>query len=300
MVYCVFLDPSCIEEADQAGEFGYATLFEIMLGLLQNCYLADTKAWTVGPALRNAIESISDQDARLRASELLAIFEKRKRFLNVIDCDSEDQTTACGEVAIGNWQNPLVDHLILGREVFRPLPKTSTLPTYSLSGFSLRRSESVQGKSVARGHYDFSQIFSQYFRRIIQSSAHVKIIDPIVGSNFNDNYSVNLRLWIEQLKSLETPIRIELHTECGRKRSDNLRDLKESIVADCDRSNITFSVVPYGPYQLPHERFIVSSDFTLVIGRGLDLIDPLDRKNRDLFVGFASPPFLPGSTYMQM
>lgn len=294
MVYCVFLDPACIEEADQVGEFGYATLFEIMLGLLQNCFLADTKSWSVGGSLSNAVQKIQDQDARKRAIELLVLFQNRNRFLDVIECDADDVETPCGAVAVADWENPRLNHLILGRDIFQDLPKTSTLPTYPMGGFSRERSESVYGKTVRRGHYSFSQIFAQHFACIVRESSVIKLIDPVAGE-FTANYVHNIPLWINELDDLGTGVSVELHTAFKEPR--NFTRLGEFISDHCRDSSISFKIVPYLPKELPHERFLIASHFTLVIGRGIDLVDPADMRNRDLFISHAVPPTLPQSNF---
>lgn len=296
MVYCVFLDPSCIDEAEQAGEFGHAALFEILLGLLQNCFLAETKSWTVALGLAKAVEGIQDQDARKRALEILALFQTRSRFLDVIECADNDYETPCGSLAVDDWKNPRLDHLILGRDVFQSLPKTSTLSTYPSSGFSLQRSESVVGKTVRRGQHDFTQIFSLYFACIVRESSVIRLIDPIAG-RFGENHFHNILLWIEEVDRLRSDISIELHTEF--EDSNNFSRLSSFISEKCEGSGICFTVIPYNKDQLPHERFLVANHFTLVIGRGIDLVDPKTLRNRDLFVSHAVPPVLPASTFAQ-
>lgn len=287
MIFCVFIDPDCLAEAEAEGPIAGGSLIALFQAALQNCFVAETKgSWRVGGDLRAAVEAISDQDLRKKLTELLVALATRNRFEEVIECDEGDLDTPVGDLAVADVENGDLDHLILCSSRILDHHKVSSLATYPVSGFSSARSEAMEGRTIAPDSLTFEQIFAQRFARLIRLSHKIAIVDYKLGHDFSGNYFENLALWATSLKETGRPLEFLLVTECkspGIERS--IRDRLSEVFDDC---SVNWILKSEG--DLPHERFLITPGFAVDIGRGVDLINPRTMKNRDLKIGICGMP----------
>jgi hypothetical protein len=289
MVYSVFLDPECVEEACEGGR---TTLVSMLRGFLQNCLIAETKgSWRVGPELRDAVSKVPDQEIRLQLGVLLEILAKRNRFKEAICCDPEDYESPIAELAAQDLDNPDIDHFVFRSGHNTQNPKTSNANSYDLSGFCARRSESVQATTVAGESIRFEKIFDRFFRRLVRLSDEVTIIDYMCGRKFGENYYKNIPLWAEELEKLDRSFIFRLVTEIIAPRDE--QSLRHRLDEVFDGTLVCWKLHCFDRGTLPHERFFITDSFTIDIGRGIDLVNPNTQLNRDLKIGLSDTPTLP-------
>jgi hypothetical protein len=281
------------------GELGLDHLLGVFRDLDENCLLAETEYWQIGSELKAAAKSLPDgdvhsADVRKKIISLLEEFSKRGRLAPVARSSLNGAEFVFAELLVLNRDNEALDVIVCDAPIEQK-PGTvelTTIERFENSHFNQRRRQMASGVAVAMGEFGVEDFFKRHFKRLFLDACDMKIdfIDYNIGrGKFEDgrirlgyNYRRNLPFWFNFFKSLNTHLRVTLHTESG----DGFDCLKREVIRLCEGSRIKVGVQPHS--KLPHERYLLTSRFGFMIGRGIDLFDPNTNRTRDLALKLSS------------
>lgn len=288
MVFCVLLDPDSIRASAAAGEWGEDHLIGVLQCLVQNCLVAETESWRFSPELADAIKSIQDQDARVKAGALLETLEKRSRFVGIIDDSAFELDTPLAEVARAQANNADLDVIVTQGGQPAPVSVEFTkIQQFHQSNFAQNRQRQACGVNLDTNQLSAADFFHQYFSKLRFAETDFHVIDYVIGGDFTNNFSRNLSFWIDFLKTQNRPVKFTIHTTPGL--GDATTRLTNRLAHLTNGSPVNAEVKIHN--DLPHERFLITTQFSFDIGRGIDLFDPTTGKNRDIRLGLSQRAF---------
>ena len=290
MIFCVFLDPESIRKLSGMGGLGADALIGILRVFLGNCLLAETTDWRTGPELREAVQGIANQDARMKISALIEAFWRRSRFAPILEAEDADDAVPTSAIALRNRDHACLDAIIT--EAIPPYPhgkaEVTSAENFHGSNFAGRCQQAAGGLALAEGIIQPADFFDKHLSKLLLVEGKFEIYDRVAGRDFGPNFFHNLPWWIDFLKQADHGIKLVIHTEGGQTQS-----IKNRLTELCDDTQISPTVIRRDDGSLPHERYLKTQAFILNLGRGIDLFDPHTGLNRDLHITFSPRVALP-------
>jgi hypothetical protein len=290
MIFCVLLDPDSIRASAAAGEWGEDHLIGVLQCLLQNCLIAETESWRFSPELALAIRGIQNQDARLKAGALLESLEKRSRFVGIVDDSAFDLDAPLSEIARAQVRHPNLDVIVTqGGAPEAATVEVTKIQHFHQSNFAQNRQRMACGVNLEPDKLSAPDFFNSHFSKLHLTETDFHIIDYAIGDKgFGSNFHDNLPFWINFLKLRGSATKFVIHT-IQPKQPGTLTSIKNRLERLVMGTKITTEVIAHA--DLPHERFLVTTQFCFDIGRGIDLFDPHTAKNRDIKLGLSQRSF---------
>lgn len=157
-------------------------------------------------------------------------------------------------------------------------PEVCQLANYQFSNFEHERCLAAHG-GVTLGFNAMSaaELFDRHFHRVLRHAQRVQIFDGSLGQNCNENYRHTVEaflMWFRQSNQLGVQCPVELHC---RKPADPER---LALLGRIGALGIPLTFYTF----LPHDRFILTDQFALEIGRGMDFLEPNRGCNRDMSI----------------
>ena len=302
MIFYVFLDPEVISFANNLGVLGLQSLNAILRGFLQNCFVAEFEDYRIQQAIKDKVDSLPESYDRTIIKKLFTALQKRNRF---IYCLSPDHSGRKSDVqcAIEQAISSLLDLLLL-----KEIPSDITIPTgievvtlttYQNCNFECNRSLlASNGKTFREGDLDERDFLDKNFKKALRYACRIEVCDRLFGRKFGDNYLYTTRImhrWLEQV--ISDPNNCKLIFHCGKPDDEygpdidfirmQIAGLKQGRLAEL-HIELVFYDHPTPEKCLPHERFIFTDQIAFEIGRGMDFIDRITQKNRDVSIGIKS------------
>lgn len=290
MIFCVFLDPESIRKLSGMGGLGADALIGILRVFLGNCLLAETTDWRTGPELRDAVQGIANQDARMKISALIEAFWRRSRFAPILEAEEADDAVPTSVIALRNRDHACLDAIIT--EAIPPYPhgkaEVTSAESFHGSHFAGRCQQAAGGLALAEGIIQPADFFEKHLSKLLLVDGKFEIYDRVAGRDFTDNFHDNLPFWVNFLKQAANRLELVIHTE-GRQTQPFQNRLDQL----CDGTHVSPKVVRRDDGSLPHERYLKTPAFILNLGRGIDLFDPKTGLNRDIHITFSPRVTLP-------
>lgn len=278
MVFHAYLDPAVIARADEFQPYGYQCLIGILRGFIQNCCIIDPNG-EVSAALAARVRQLPANSDRKTLKELLAFLNDHYRFI-----DGTDQADVM--VTESDAREP-------GMGV---ATEVCSLANYQFTDFESRRSLSAHG-GVTLGFREISpeQLFERHFHRALRHAQRVQICDGSFGENFKPNYRYTTERFLIWLRSANllgagckvffkclAPFREDDRRNRALRRGDwRPDDQKCAAVSSFLREH---GVSAEFHRFLPHDRFILTDQFALEVGRGMDFLDQNNGCIRDISI----------------
>ncbi len=241
-------------------------------------------------------------NAKLNIEKLFTLLWKRKHFIN---CFSDESGGYNGILyVLKQPESSLVDLLLITRKEKFRLPKspieTATLENYNQSHFASSRSSLASiGKTLKPDELDASYLLDTIFKKTLLFASKIEICDRIFGRKFNDNFEytiTSLFKWLEKNAINSNQLKeVVIHCE---KPSDDPRSctvkymktkiatIKKGRFRDL-KIDLRFYPAKKGPEDiLPHDRFFMTDQVALIIGRGMDFLSKRTKRNRDTTINY--------------
>lgn len=297
MVFYVYLQPEVISIAYAEGPYAVQALIALLRGLLQNCYIAEFHDYRVQQEIKDRVENLPPDFDRKTIKTLLANLEKRNRF---IYCLAPDHTGIKDDVTcvIEQAAKISIDILILkDGDLGADSPagvEVSTLSTYQHTNFETERSRlASEGRTFQEGELTEAEFLRKNFAKALRFAVRIEVCDKLFGRLFGDNFEYTVRKmlqWLEQ--QVDDPNKCELIFHCGAPEKATIQHMKTQLasfkygrIASLPME-LHFYELPNPDHCLPHERFILTDQIALEIGRGMDFLDKNTKKNRDVSIGY--------------
>ncbi|MBI4026276.1 MAG: hypothetical protein HY360_14930 [Verrucomicrobia bacterium] len=297
MVFYVYFDPAMIGSAEKDGNYALQCLIGILRGFEANCLLAEFDDYFVQETLQGGVNDLHDDNVRKALKSLLGTLQKRNRFVYslVSGCESPDVRVA---VALGQGKEAELDLVVSENAAAHRNPHgipTSTLLAYNTTGFEADRCAAATGGRTFAADARESQDFMNWtLRKALKYCSVIQVYDEHFGKNFGGNFEYSTKVLITWLETLVAyPDQVQLHIHCG-KPSGNTDHFIRTRLASFRRGRlarmpitIQFYQTAFGVEPLLHERYLVTNQMAINLGRGLDFLNPTTGRNRDGKFSFA-------------
>lgn len=296
MFFYVYLEPRIVEVARQHGDIGLQALIGILYDLLHNCFVADFEDERGWYELHDIVNSLDD-DHRKRVKEILTMMYKRNRLIGCLAPDYVDDKSDL-ECLVEQAPAALLD-LLLMSEVSDLLEgftdaETATLTTYQFTHFARDRANIASGGvTLEEGELDELIFLDRFLKKALKYAHSIEICDKIFGDNYGGNYKYTAQVffnWLEQ--NLADPDNCKIVIHCGVPdetwldvMKDHLLSLKIGRLAGVTMKLCLYDQVSVNA-ALPHDRFIVTDQITIGLPRGMDFLNRVTKKNRDLTLDY--------------
>jgi hypothetical protein len=172
----------------------------------------------------------------------------------------------------------------------------ATLANYQHTSFESERARlATEGRTSAEGALGQNDFLDQHFRKALRYATRIEICDKIFGSKFADNYIHTTKTMMQWLAGILADPRVcRLVFHCARPDGNRDHHLLTQL-RNFKRAHLANTVIEVQFYELsapenvlPHERFILTDQIALEIGRGMDFLNAATGRNRDVSIGYKS------------
>jgi hypothetical protein len=299
MLFYVYMQPEVILVAKDSGPFAIQALLSFLRGATQNCCLAVFEDDRMRSQIADNVESLPEDFDRKVLKTVLSGLQKKNRFLFIL---TPDYTGVKDDLSCVLQAADAVDLdlLLLERDdtVDNPPAQAEmcTLQTYQHTNFEVVRSRLAnEGKTLRNGEMSQTDFLNTHFDKTFRYVHRIEICDRIFGRQFGDNFEYTIRIvlrWLEAV--IKDPARCTLIFHIGTPQRAPLHHIQTQL-ASFRRGKLAQLPIELNVYDvpepdqcLPHERFILTDQLALEMGRGMDFLDRATHSNRDVSIGYKS------------
>lgn len=291
MIFYVYFDPAVIDIANTNGDFAKQSLIAILRGFSQNCLLMDFLDYRLQDAIKDKMVALDNNFDKKIIKSIFAHIAKQNRFIYCLQDHKGTQEDIL--LMINQAAAELIDMALLGAPYAGERPKglqIATLSNYQGSQFEIDRSRlAANGRTIPPNVQTQADFLNENFLKVFRHAAKIEICDKLFGSRFSDNYVYSageLLTWMKDV--MADPSRQQLTFLCA-KPPDNLDKHLEGTLSGYKKKHLSampMQVQYYNadglPDNMPHDRFILTNQIALSIGRGMDFLDKKTKKARDI------------------
>jgi hypothetical protein len=299
MIFYIYLDPDVLSAKNIENDFAMQALISALRGFTQNCFIAEFEDYRIQDAIKEQVKGLPDNYDKKIIKKLLGALSKRNRFIYCLipDYSGNRQDIAC---AVEQAPGCFFDLLLFSEtnkdtETPDGIEKT-TLSTYQSTDFENSRSNLARnGRTFVSGELNEKDFLDWCFGKMLRYSTRIEICDKLFGSKFGDNFKYTVKTflrWLEQI--LIDPENCKLIFHCGKPAGHTDHYIKTQLAEfrtgrfENLSIEIQFYQLPDNIRYLPHDRFMITDQVVIDLGRGLDFLDRKTHKNRDLTIGYKS------------
>ena len=297
MVFYVYFDPAVVTVADKGGDYALQCLIGILRGFKANCLLAEFEDYFIQDALKSRLNGLQDTSARKDLKSLFATLEKRNRFVYTLKCQGESIDLRVADALLQGKAVEL-DLVLAENPGAHPNPHSipaCTLLAYNTTSFEKERSEVANGGRTFPAGVRGERAFLDWtLRKALKHSTIITIYDRLFGEKFGKNFQYSAKAFLSWLETfVEDPNQIKLHIHCG-KPTGNTDHFIQTQMASFRRGRLAAMPITIQYYEsfpgekvLPHQRFLITRQVAIDLGRGMDFLDPETGQNRSGKYSFA-------------
>ena len=169
-----------------------------------------------------------------------------------------------------------------------------TFAEYHASDFEETRADLVgKGLTLKGEEHSATDFLETVFHKVLKHSGMITIADKQLQPGDNFDYTIRVLLaWMT--KVIDDPARCKIVLHCTRPAGSGAHHL-ETLLHDSRMGRIASLPIEIQYYDssgtpqwLPHDRFLVTDQVGLSLGRGMDFLNRATRKNRDITVNYVS------------
>ncbi len=301
MVFYVYMSPDVILDAKNGGPYAIQNLIGILLGFCQNCCLFEFKDNRWEKAVYSNADQLPPSNARKKIMVLLGELKKQGRFIRHLIPNHVIQSINIADV-YAQAEKVLLDFLLAGENEIAHVSgrvETGALDNYNESGFESKRSNlASNGRLFQDSELDQTDFLKEVFKKVFMHTKRIEICDAIFGKYFGDNFEYSFSTLFKYVeKEVVNAGQIEkvvIHCRKPEICTDDHMKILLSRIKRGRLSNLKIEVRFYKSKEpderlpaLPHERFIMTDQVALNIGRGMDFLDKKTKRNRDILIKLA-------------
>jgi hypothetical protein len=172
-------------------------------------------------------------------------------------------------------------------------PSGGAVHVIGLFGFAgshfdqIRSRHATHGVTLEGDEHSSAEFYAKFLRKILRHAGSVEFLDRLFGEKYGDHFKFTLRTIVREFASNRhdgAAAKFVVHTDA----SDRVAHCR--IEVDQFHADIRVAIEAYGKdgekSRLPHQRYLLTDQFVIDIGRGLDLFDKDSNRNRDISLSF--------------
>jgi hypothetical protein len=297
MVFYVYFDPAVITAAEKGGDFALQCLIGVLRGFEANCLLAEFDDYFVQEALKERLNDLQDDNARKDLKSLFATLGKRNRFAYCLESVGASIQLRVAD-AILQGKRAELDLVLADNPAPHPNPHgipVCTLLAYNTSSFEQERGAVANGgRTFAAGVRAELAFLDWTLRKALKYSTTITIYDRLFGQKFGGNFEYSAKTLLSWLETfVDDPSQINLHIHCGKPvgNTDHFIQTRLASFRHGRLAAMPITIQFYGGLPgvevLPHQRYLITHQVAIDLGRGLDFLDPQTHQNRSGKFSFA-------------
>jgi hypothetical protein len=292
MIFYVFLEPEVISYSNERGPDALQNLTGILRGFVENCFITEFEDYRLQNLFAEQIKALPDCYERKVIKTIFSILQKRNRF---IYCFIPDYNGAKSdlEIVLEKAGEVLLDLIFVKQcEDVGEIPdgvEIADITNYHNTSFADKRSKMMaEGVAAGDGEFDEEDFLNRHYLKIFRYARRIEICDKLFGRRFGDNFEYTTRKflqWFEKIVHDPNDFILSIHCEKPDGHIDDrikrsLQRLKRGRL-----SGVTIELVfyesPDAARALHHDRYILTDQIALQVGRGMDFLNRSTQKNRD-------------------
>jgi len=299
MIFYTYLDPNVLSVKNIENDFAMQVLIGILRGLTQNCFIAEFEDYRIQDAIKEQVKSLTDTFDRKIIKSLLAALKKRNRFIYCLipDYSEKKDDITCVVEQAANCFLDLILFSEANKDIEIPVGiEKATLATYQTTDFeNLRSNLAINGRTFVSAELDQKDFLDWCFGKMLRYPTRIEICDKLFGSRFGDNFEYTVKTflrWLEQI--IIDPNNCKFIFHCGKPEGHTDHHIKTQLVSFKTGRlknlpmEIQFYQLPDNSQVLPHDRYLITDQIAIDLGRGFDFLDRKTHKIRDLTIGYKS------------
>jgi hypothetical protein len=291
MVFFVYLDPRVLGDARKGGVLGLEAMTSVLRAMLQNCILLDFDDWRWETAVKRALQSDDGSFDLSLVKKLLVHLKKKHR---VVPYFTDDYSGADDmQIVVAQSTAAEIDMILVcstGAHSAGAGCEVADLQGYQQTTFEETRADAAaNGREYSGGELAEGHFLDLNFRKLLKFASRVEICDAIFGRKFADSYEYSIKALLALMGGvLADPDHATLTIHCEQSNRNGHLLTQLATHRPAALKNLTIEVCFYknsaGGQCLPHERYLVTDQVALELGRGMDFLDKATGTNRDLSI----------------
>jgi hypothetical protein len=294
------MQPEVIRVAHRDGQYAVQALISFLRGAIQNCCLLEFEDFRTQAAIEACLAAFPEDFDRKVLKSLFVTLQKRNRFLYALTPDYNGVQSDLA-VVLARAHALEVDLLLLETVVgVANLPadiESTELGTYQNTNFEHERFRLAgDGKALAEGEHQAVDYLNRYWSKVFRYASRIEVCDRIFGQLFGDNFEYSAKILLRWLEAVLTnPAKCSMVIHVGIPQKATIQHIRSQLTAFRQGHLVGMPIeihiydVPNGDQCLPHERFIVTDQVAIQIGRGMDFLDRTTHAIRDISLNYKSP-----------
>jgi hypothetical protein len=299
MLFYIYMQPEVIVDAQAKGPFAIQVIISFLRAAIQNCCLAEFEDYRTQQSIAEYLEQLPEDFDRKILKSLFVTLQKRNRFIYILKPDYSGGIDDISTVLTAADSVPLDLLLLLDpqpKNVILKYGEVCLLSTYQHTAFEVERSRLAnEGRTLSTGEKQENDFLQLSFGKLLKLVNRIEICDRIFGQQFGDNFEYTAKIlfrWLDPI--LGDPPKCKVVFHIGVPQKATLAHIQAQLssfrVGRLRGMPIELHIydVPFPDQCLPHERFIVTDQIAIEIGRGMDFLDRSTHRNRDVSIGYKS------------
>jgi hypothetical protein len=299
MIFYTYLDPDVLSVKNIENDFAMQALIGILRGFTQNCFIAEFEDYRLQDAIKEQVNGLPDTFDRKIIKSLLTALKKRNRFIYCLVPDysgNKDDISCLVEQAAKCFLDLfLFSEANKDTEIPEGIEK-ATLATFQATDFeNFRSSLAINGRTFISGELDQKDFLDWCFGKMLRYPTRIEICDKLFGSKFGDNFEYTIKTFMRWLEhNVVDPKSCKFIFHCAKPDGKTDHHIKTQLLSFKTGRlknmpmEIQFYQLADNSQVLPHDRYLITDQIVIDIGRGLDFLDKNTQKNRDLTIGYKS------------
>jgi len=296
MFFNAYIEPQVFEESLREGDDARLSLFHILRGFNQNCFVVIFEDGRWKNEIKAQLESWPADMARSNVKRQFVRLAKRKQFL-YLPAPCYTGATSDRQVIIDNITEIPVDIIVSPNSAdpaeVEALDQLTHRKEYAYSEFEeLRSDRASNGRNTIEGELNSKEFMDDHFSRMFKFAEEIHITDRILGSsNFSGNFQFTFGKFLEWLNSNISgnhQPHLVIHTgnpSNTRYLESCMKDIRDEVMSEL-KITLHYYDETTGP-TLPHYRNLMSEAVALDIDRGMDFLESTNGRNRHTRVTYA-------------
>ena len=299
MIFYTYLDPDVLSIKNIENDFAMQALIGILRGFTQNCFIVEFEDYRLQDAIKEQVNSLPDTFDRKIIKSLLTALSKRNRFIYCLipnySGNKDDISCVVEQAAECFLDLFLFSETNKHTEIPEGIEKAK-LATFQATDFeNFRSSLAINGRTFISGELDQKDFLDWCFGKMLRYPTRIEICDKLFGSKFGDNFEYTIKTFMRWLEhNVVDPKSCKFIFHCAKPDGKTDHHIKTQLLSFKTGRlknmpmEIQFYQLADNSQVLPHDRYLITDQIVIDIGRGLDFLDKNTQKNRDLTIGYKS------------
>jgi len=290
MYFYVHFNPEIINRFVDDELSGNQLLIPLFRNFTINCFLLDFLDYRDKTSYQEYLDKLPTNSLRSELKKIYGVLYKRNRIIPCLTVNYNENISDT-ESVISQAKEKNIDIIIVdNNEEIENITECECcyIEEVSNSEFEKKRFAFYEGKIFLESEESETDFLNKVFYKGLKYADEIEFFDKIFGKRFSDNYeytTAKIFKWLNNVLNDQKKCTIKFHCEePDGVRSDFIKEkLKEFKTKYLPHTKIIiqFYKVLTVMGSMHHERYILTNQIALELGRGMDMLNRNTGRNRD-------------------